>query len=106
MPRKRGKGSKAEAHVAKLYGKAGYRVQRNLRSKVGEVDILARRERERLLVEAKSGKQILTSRDVMKVVRKAKTYRAKPVIRKSSSTTLTKPARKLVRKYNVRIRDY
>ncbi len=43
MPRKRGKGSRAEAYVSRLYEKAGYRVKRNMRSRAGEIDILAKK---------------------------------------------------------------
>lgn len=106
MPRRRGKGSKAEIHVSKLYRKAGYKIKRNKRSRAGEIDILAKRGNERLLVEVKSGKQKLTSSDVLKVVRKARYHKAKPVIRKSKSSTLTSTAREVARRYNVRIRDY
>ena len=106
MPRRRGKGSKAEAHVSKLYRKAGYKVQRNLRSKAGEVDILAKRGHERLLIEVKSGRQTITSRDVLKVVHKARYHKAKPVIKKSSSVTLTSTAKEVAKKHNVRIRNY
>ena len=106
LPRKRGKGSKAEARVSKLYRKAGYKVRRNLRSRAGEIDILAKRGNERLLVEVKSGRQTITSTDVLKVVRKARYHKAKPVIRKSGLATLTSSAREVAKKYNVRIKNY
>ena len=106
MPRRRGKGSRAEARVSKLYRRAGYRVKRNLRSKAGEIDILAKRGKEKLLVEVKSGKQTLTSSDILKVVHKARYHKAKPVIRKSKLTTLTSAAKEAVKKYNVRIKNY
>jgi len=106
LPRRRGRGSKAEARVSKLYRRTGYKVQRNLRSRAGEVDILAKRGREKLLIEVKSGRQTLTSSDILKVVRKARYHKAKPVIRKSSLTSLTGSAKEVARKYNVRIRNY
>jgi putative endonuclease len=106
LPRKRGKGSRAETYVSRLYEKAGYRVRRNVRSRAGEIDILAKRGNEKLLVEVKSGKQILTSTDVMKVARKAKYHHAKPVIRKSKRAKLTNNATDAAKKYGVRIRDY
>ena len=106
MPRKRGKGSRAEASVSRLYEKAGYRVRRNVRSRAGEIDILAKRGDEKLLIEVKSGKQTLTSTDIMRVVRKAKYHNAKPVIRKSKRTRLTNNAARTAKIYGVRIRDY
>ena len=106
MPRRRGKGSRAEARVSKLYRRAGYKVKRNLRSKAGEIDIIAKRGDEKLLVEVKSGRQTLTSSDILKVARKARYHKAKPVIRKSKSTTLTSAAREAAKKYNVRIKNY
>jgi len=106
LPRKRGKGSKAEFHVARLYERAGYKVRRNVRSRAGEIDILAKRGDKKLLIEVKSGKQTLTSADVMKVVRKARYHGAKPVIRKSKRTRLTSNASNIAKRYGVRIRDY
>ena len=106
MPRRRGRGSRAEARVARLYEMAGYRVRRNMRSRAGEIDILATRGGERLLVEVKSGRSPITSTDILKVARKARHHRAKPVIRKSPRRPLTGPAARLARRLGVRIRNY
>jgi len=106
LPRRRGRGSRAESYVARLYERAGYKVRRNVRSRAGEIDILARRGDKKLLIEVKSGKQILTSADVLKVVRKARYHGAKPVIRKSKRTRLTSNAANIAKRYGVRIKDY
>lgn len=81
-------------------------MKRNVRSRVGEIDILAKRRDEKLLIEVKSGKQILTYTDIMKVVRKAKYHNAKPVIRKSKRTRLTNDAARTAKRHGVRIRNY
>ncbi len=106
MPRRRGRGSWAEKLVAKLYRKAGYNVIRNKHTPVGEVDIIAWRGREKLVVEVKSGKQRITSRTIEKLVRKAKYLRGKPVIIHGPRVGSTGKARLESRKHRVRVRKY
>ena len=52
MPRKRDKGSRAEALVFRLYEKACYKIRRNAKSRAGEIDILAKKD-EKPLIEVK-----------------------------------------------------
>ena len=106
MPRKRGRGSKAERHVEKLYRKAGYRVRRNVRSRVGEIDIIAKRGNQKLVIEVKRGKQTITSSTLKKLLRKARYHDGKPVLRHSPRSRLTSRARELAKKHKVNIRPY
>ena len=106
MPRKRGRGSRAEKHVEKLYRKAGYKVYRNIRSRVGEIDLIAKRGKEKLVIEVKSGRQKITSREIKKLLRKASYHHGKPVLRHSPRSSPTSKAKKLAKKKGVRIRTY
>ena len=106
MPRKKGRGSRAEKRVADLYKKAGYSIKRNVRSRVGEIDIIATRNNQKWIIEVKSGKQKITSKQIKKLVNKAKYHHGKPVLRHSSRSSLTKVAKKFAKKYNVRVKKY
>ena len=100
----RRRGSKAEDLVANRYKKAGYEVRKHLMTSAGEVDILARRGREKYAVEVKSGKQVVTSKEILKIYRKAKALRAKPKMKLTSrQVKITNTARELARKLGVSI---
>lgn len=106
MPRTRGRGSRAESRVANLYRRAGYSVRRNIRSRAGESDIIAKKGSVKLLVEVKSGRQTLTTTHIENLARKARYHRAKPVLRKSKRVKLTQAAWEAARRLGVRVRDY
>ena len=105
IPRRRGRGSRAEMRVASRLRKAGFKVRRNKRSKVGEIDIDAKKGKNRYFIEVKSGKSPIASSDIRKLVRKARYHKAKPVLYKSKQRKLTKPARELVKRLGVRVRN-
>ena len=106
MPRKRGRGSRAEKYVEKLYRKAGYKTRRNVRSRVGEIDIIARKGNKKLVIEVKSGKQAITSTQIKKLLRKARYYGGIPVMWRSPRSRLTGRAREIARKHRVKVRTY
>jgi len=104
MSKKRRKGSRLEDIVAKNYQKAGYSVEKHVITNGGEIDIIAKWRHKAYAIEVKSGKQIITSTDIEKIYKKAKHVKAKPVLRHSSRTKISKPAIKLSKTLNVSIK--
>ena len=99
------RGSKAESKVAKRYVKGGYKVKKHYIIKHGEIDILAKRGKETLAIEVKSGKPVITSTIIRKLVQKARSLKAKPVLALTSNKfKITSKARKEIKKYKVRIK--
>lgn len=105
-PRRRGRGSKAESKVARLYQRAGFQVHRNRRSRAGEIDIIAKRAGTKLIVEVRVCLPLFTSTDIMKLYRKAKYHGGIPVLRIGPHVKLTENARSLARELGVRIKRY
>jgi len=102
--RRRRKGSWLENHVAKRYRRAGFKILKHVVGKAGERDIVAIRGRKKYVIEVKSGAQKIPSREVVKLVRKAREEHGIPVLRIGPNVSLTTPAKKLAKKYGVRIR--
>ena len=102
--RRRRKGSWLEDHVAKRYRRAGFKILKHVIGKAGERDIVAIRGRKKYVIEVKSGFQRISSREIVKLVKKAREERGIPVLRLGPNVSLTTPARKLARKYGVRVR--
>lgn len=104
IPRNRGRGSGTEKRVAANLRKAGFKVHRNVRSRAGEIDIIARRGGRKYVYEVKGGGSPVTSTDVRELYRKAQYHKANPVLALSKERRLTDSARKLVRRLGIRIR--
>jgi len=100
----RRRGSRLEDLVASRYRRAGYEVRKHVLTRLGEIDVLARRGRTRIAVEAKAGRQVITSSIVRKFYRKARHIRARPVLGIGPRTRATKPAKDLAKKLGVAIR--
>ena len=66
--------------------------------------MLARRGCTRIAVEAKAGRQVITSSIIRKFYRKARHIRAKPVLGIGPRTRVTRPAKDLAKKLGVAIR--
>jgi len=106
MPKGR-KGKVVENRVARRYSKAGFKVFiRKIVRGVGEFDILAKRGRKLLAIEVKhsSKRRLITSTDVEKPIKKARSIRAKPVLILSGKSTLSYPGKELVKKCKVKIK--
>jgi len=100
------KGSHFESIVASRYRRGGYKVRKHYITKNRkEIDILARKGKNKpLAIEAKAGKQVITSSVVKAIYEKAKTAKAKPVIVRGPRTKLTKEVHKLSEKLKVKIK--
>ena len=94
------KGSRFESIVASRYRRGGYKVRKHYITKNRkEIDILARKGKNKpLAIEAKAGKQVITSSVVKAIYEKAKTVKARPIIVRGSRTKLTEDTHKLSKK--------
>ena len=101
--RRRRKGSRLEDIVAARYSRAGYKVRKHVITKLGEIDILAKLKHEKRAVEVKSGKQTIAQTTIMKLHRKAKHLKAKPVLKIGPKVKLTKPAKTLAKELGITI---
>ncbi len=99
----RRKGSWLENLIASRYKKAGYKVRKRIFTKAGEIDVLALRGLERLAIETKSGKQIITSSVIKNLYFKARQLRAKPKLKTGPRVKITKPTRKLAKTLGIPI---
>ena len=99
----RRRGFRLENIIASRYRRAGYRVRKHVFTSRGEIDILAVLSRKRVAVEAKSGRQVVTSRVVRSIYRKAKLVRARPKLKIGPGVKVTRPARELARSLGVTI---
>ena len=111
--RRRRKGSRAEDLVAKRYERAGYTVHKHyVDPDIGEIDVFVEKGSEVIAVEVKSGKQVLTRSDIMKIVRKARALarrlkkKVKITLWIGPNVKLTRQAWELVRYYGIRVRYY
>ena len=104
--RRRRRGSHFENIVASRYRHAGYKVSKHLITKYGEIDNFAIRKREKLAIECKSGKQLITARVIKKVYKKGKAIGAKPVLIIGSRIKISEPAKDLAEKLGVRIKRF
>ena len=108
LPRKRGKGSKAENKAAKRYEKGGYKVKRNVvrkqKRRKYEIDITAERKYKKYVIEVKCGKQTLTSTQIRKIYNKLKSTGKEPLLIICSNVKLTSPAREVAKELGLRIK--
>jgi len=102
--KRRRRGSRLEDIVARRYEKAGYKVEKHKVTSAGEIDVLATRRKSRICSEVKSGRQIITSKEVLKLVNKASRTRSKPVLIIGPRVKLTDPAKRTASKHDVRIK--
>jgi len=103
------KGRKIVKIVANRYKKAGYKVKNNVIKKFNqhrkmEVDLIAEKDDKKYIVEIKSGKQTLTSSDIMKLRKKANKLRKKPALLITRKVKLTGKARKLAKELGIKIK--
>jgi Holliday junction resolvase len=106
MPKCR-KGKVVENRIARRYTRAGFEVfVRKIVKGVGEFDILAKKGRKLLVVEVKHSNRgrLITSSDVEKLIKKARSIKAKPVLVLSGRSKLSYPGKKLAKKGGVRIK--
>ncbi len=101
-----GRGHHIENFLKNRYRKAGYSVSVRKKYKIGEIDLLANKGKEKLLIEVKSGRQTINRTDIMKIISKANKLKRKPVLRIGPNVKLTKSAREMIKNYNVRLRRY
>jgi len=105
MPRNRGKGSGFEKKIASRYKRAGYFIERNKVKNGIEIDIIAKKKRQKkLVIETKAGKQVVTSSVIKRLAEVARSIKGKPVLVIGPRVSLTKPAKKEAKKRNIRIR--
>lgn len=108
MPRKKGKGSGFEKRVASRYRKGGYKVKRNVIGKRNgkryEIDAIVERGKERYIVETKSGKQVLTTSQVLAIHKKLSYRKGTPTLKIGPNVKLTGPAREIARELGLRIK--
>jgi len=105
MPKCR-KGKVSENKAGRRYEKAGYGVKYRKKFRFGEVDLIAKRGREKIAAEVKHGNKtrtILTS-EVKKIAKKARHLRAKPAIILTGRARLSSNARKAARKLRVKVK--
>lgn len=80
-------------------------MERNRIINGSEFDILAKRKREKLVVEAKNWKRApIHSGVIRNLITKARSVGGKPVLAIPKSSNLTKPARNLAKRKGVRIK--
>lgn len=105
MPKCR-KGTVSENKAGRRYEKAGYDVEYRKKFRFGEVDLIAKRSREKIVAEVKHGNKSRTipASEVKKIAKKAKYLRAKPAIILTGKARLSSNARKTARKLGVRIK--
>lgn len=105
MPRVR-KGRIVEDRIAKRYEKAGFDVQKRKFTAAGEIDILAKRNKERYAIEVKHSnrRRVITSSEVKKINKKARTVSAKPVLILSGKSELSKKGKEEANKSGTRVR--
>ncbi|GEM_PF-1620855 len=105
MPKCR-KGKISENRAGRRYERAGYNVKLRRKFRFGEVDLIAKRGRERIAAEIKHGNKSRTipASEVRKIARKAGYLKAKPVMILSGKAELSSNARKIARKLGVRVK--
>ncbi|MEM2030508.1 MAG: restriction endonuclease [Archaeoglobaceae archaeon] len=105
MPRVR-RGRIVEDRIARRYKKAGFIVERRKITAAGEIDILAKRNKKRYAIEVKHSNKgrIITSSEVRKLHKKARSVRANPVLILSGNAKLSKIGKKEANKTGTRVR--
>lgn len=105
MPRCR-KGKIFENKIGRRYKKAGYKVQQRKRTRHGEVDVIAKRGKEKILIEAKhsSRKRIIPSSEVEKLAKKARKLKAKATFVLGGRATMSGAAKRLARSAGIKVR--
>jgi len=105
MPKCR-KGKISENKAGRRYEKAGYDVEYRRKFRFGEVDLIAKRGREKIAAEVKHRNKTRTipASEVEKIAKKAKHLRAKPTIILTGKAKLSTNAREIAKKLGVRIK--
>ncbi|AIY89251.1 restriction endonuclease [Geoglobus acetivorans] len=105
MPKCR-KGKVVENRIGKRYEKAGYKVQYRKRTPEGEIDLIAKRKREKIAGEVKHSAKgrTVSSSEVAKIARKARRIKAKPTLILTGKTKLSSNAKKAAKKHGVRVK--
>ena len=103
------KGKRIEKIIANRYRKAGYNVKENAIKKFNqyrkmEIDIVARKGNEKLIIEVKGGKQTITSSDILKLHKKSNKTRGKPVLAITENVKLTNNAKRLAKYLGIKIK--
>ena len=104
MPRSRGPGSGYEVHVARILLSKGYHIERNVKRKYGELDVVAYKNGRKYLFEVKHRPNSpITRSDVIKLARKAAKLKAIPILAVSTSTGFYETATREAKKRKVRV---
>ncbi|ADG13982.1 YraN family protein [Methanocaldococcus infernus] len=102
------KGKKKEGRAANYLKEKGYKIigrnviKRINQHKKAEYDIIAKRGNYKYAVEVKSGRQVLTTSDIIKLHKKANNIKAKPLLITGSKVKLTEKAKKELKRRKIR----
>jgi len=67
------------------------------------MDIFATKGSRRYVYEVKTGRQVVSSRDILTLIKKARVMKARPALALGRETRISKKAMRLCRDYRVRI---